>query len=85
MSVPSVAYVFVALTALTSCRSHSSDAEQFHRTTLRDYALKARERGAREASVPYAFDEEEGDNLIVPSLNGALGRYEWVIGEPIEE
>ena len=85
MSVRSVAYVFVALTALTSCRSHRSDAEQLHRTTLRDYALKARELGAREALVPYAFDEEEGDNLIVPSLDGALDRYEWVVGEPIEE
>ncbi len=35
--------------------------------------------------VPYAFDEEEGDNLIVPSLEDALTTYEWLVGEPIEE
>jgi hypothetical protein len=53
--------------------------------TLSDYAQKAKDRGAREARVPYASDEEEGEMLVVKSLEEALDEYQWIVGEPIEE
>jgi hypothetical protein len=65
-----------------SCRNGSR--KPFQRT-LRDYARDARQRGAREALVPYWSDEEEGEMLFVPSFDDALGAYLWIVGEPIEE
>ena len=53
--------------------------------SLREYAKRAREHGSRQALVPYAIDEEEGEMLIVRSIDEALAEYEWVVGEPIEE
>ena len=53
--------------------------------SLRDYARDARQRGSREAFVPYAFDEEEGEMLSVPTFEGTLGDYLWIVGELIEE
>lgn len=53
--------------------------------TLHDYAKKAREAGSREAAVPYAIDEEEGEMVAADSIDQALQLYDWVVGEPIEE
>lgn len=76
-------WAFIGLLLSTSCESttHSN----YHGLTLRDYARKARERGSREALVPYAFDEEEGEMLIIRNLDEAINSYQWVVGEPIEE
>jgi hypothetical protein len=35
--------------------------------------------------VPYAFDEEEGEMLVVRTLEEAMGEFKWIVGEPIEE
>jgi hypothetical protein len=85
MPLRSVALVLMTLIALTGCRSKKKDDERAHGTTLRDYAAQARTRGSSEAVVPYGFDEEEGTNLLLPTLDVALTDYEWWVGEPIEE
>jgi hypothetical protein len=79
------AAALVILAALCSCHPTSRPSDRRFRTTLRDYAQKARQHGSREQLVPYAFDEEEGESLMVQSLDSALDSYEWIIGEPIEE
>ncbi len=80
---------FVALAVivlLASCKSGTSSGRSHHWIrTLQDYAREAEEHGSREAAVPYAIDEEEGEMLIVRSVEEAFSSYEWVLGEPIEE
>ena len=77
-------FVLMSLIALTGCRSKQKDGRS-GQGRLHDIASKARERGSLEASVPYGFDEEEGENMMVPTLDDALSRYEWLVGEPVEE
>jgi hypothetical protein len=75
----------IGLLAAISVKCNKNSTTQAHGMTLRDYARKARERGSREALVPYAFDEEEGDMLEIGSVDDAIASYEWIVGEPIEE
>jgi hypothetical protein len=74
----------LALVAVISFSCGSSSLPRASRT-LRDYARDARQHGAREALVPYAFDEEEGEMLAIRTLEEALGEYQWIVGQPIEE
>jgi hypothetical protein len=74
----------LVLLASTSFSCRNGSRKPFQRT-LRDYARDARQRGAREALVPYWSDEEEGEMLLVPTFEEALSEYQWVVGEPIEE
>ena len=85
MPLRSVALVLMILIALTGCRSKKQEDGRGRGTMLRDYAAQARARGSLEALVPYGFDEEEGTNLMPPTLDVALSDYEWWVGEPIEE
>ena len=80
-----IALTLMAVFGLICCRSKKPDDGRTSHRRLHDFASKARERGSLEEYVPYGFDEEEGTNLIVPSLDDALSNYEWVMGEPIEE
>ena len=80
-----IVLMLLGLLALADCRSKIGDDGRAHVRTLRHIASEARQRGSREASVPYGFDEEEGTNLLVPTLDDALSQYEWVVGEPVEE
>jgi hypothetical protein len=68
----------------SSC-SKSKPRSHPYGMTLRDYAKKARERGSREALVPYWTDEEEGEMLEIQNFEDAIHSYEWIVGEPIEE
>jgi hypothetical protein len=74
-----------ALLASTSYSCGNSSRPHTFGRTLRDYARDARQRGAREALVPYAVDEEEGEMLAIRTFEEALREYQWVVGEPIEE
>lgn len=85
MPLRSVAPVLMIVIALTGCRSKKQEDARAYGPRLRNYAAQARVRGSLEALVPYGFDEEEGTNLMPPSLDVALSDYEWWVGEPIEE
>jgi hypothetical protein len=77
--------MLMGLITLTGCRVKKPNDSKVQSQALLDVASKARERGSLEASVPYGIDEEEGINLMVPTLDNALSQYEWVVGEPVEE
>lgn len=69
--------------ALVSCTSKQLVSTR--PVTLIDYAIRAKERGSQEALAPYAIDEEEGEMLVVRSMEEAMANYEWIVGEPIAE
>lgn len=68
-----------------SCTPKQHVRRRGEQTALIDYVNRAKEQGSREALVPYNIDEEEGEMLIIRSLEEAMASYEWVVGEPIEE
>ena len=78
--------IAIPLFALTICSCQNKPHRQAsYWRTLRSYASEARAHGAREALVPYAFDEEEGEMLEILTFDDALLSYEWIVGEPIGE
>src|SRR5450432_189733 len=78
--------IAIPLFVLTICSCQNKPHRQAsYWRTLRSYASEARAHGAREALVPYAVDEEEGEMLEILTFDDALLSYEWIVGEPIGE
>ena len=84
-SICTLSLALVVWGVSTSCSITQHSSTRSGPATLADYAAHAKARGSHEALVPYAADEEEGEMLIVRSLEEAMAAYEWVVGEPIEE
>jgi hypothetical protein len=79
-----VASVLICATSF-ACTANDRRSTRDIPGTLIDYAARAKERGSLEALVPYAADEEEGEMLVIRSVEEAIANYEWVVGEPIQE
>src|SRR5260370_37006410 len=72
MHSPIFCWSLLALLASTSYSCRNSSRPHTFGRTLRDYSRDAQQRGAREAVVPYAVDEEEGEMLGTVLLNVRL-------------